>query len=103
MYYDDEHRESDVDAEVYEPISPGLGESKRVRVRNLPATQMACAIHRGPYQTLHQTIEATVQWIETNGYRIAGPEREIYLTPARNSRQTDPDAVTEVQFPIEKA
>ncbi len=103
MYHDDEHRESDVDAEVCEPVAPGLSETRRVRVRNLPATQMACAIHRGPYQTLHQTIEATVQWIETNGYRITGPEREIYLTPARNGSQTDPDTVTEVQFPIEKA
>lgn len=103
MYHDDEYRESDVDAEVCEPVTPGLAESNRVRVRSLPETQMACSVHRGPYQTMSETIETTVQWIEANGYRIIGPEREIYLTPARNGSQTDPDTVTEVQFPIEKA
>jgi DNA-binding transcriptional MerR regulator len=103
MYHDDEYRERDVDAEVCEPVAPGLSESKRVRVRSLPGAQMASAIHRGPYQTLNETIQEIVKWIESNGYRITGPERELYLVPARNGSQTDPDTVTEVQFPVEKA
>ena len=102
MYHDEEYKERDVDAEVCEPVAPGLGESKRVRVRILPGTQMASAVHRGPYQTLGEAIETIVQWIESNGYRITGPEREIYLVPGRNGSQTDPNTVTEVQFPVEK-
>lgn len=102
MYHDEEYKERDVDAEVCEPIAAGLSESKRVRVRTLPGAQVASAVHRGPYQTLSEAIESIVQWIENNGYRITGPEREIYLVPGRNGSQTDPDTVTEVQFPVEK-
>ena len=54
---------------------------RRVRVRTLPAVEVVSAIHRGPYTTLGETIEAVIQWTEANGYRIIGPEREIYLQP----------------------
>lgn len=103
MYHDEEYREQDVDAEVCEPVAASLSESKRMRVRSLPGGQMACAVHRGPYESLGEATEAIIHWIETNGYRITGPEREIYLVPGRNGNQNDPDTVTEVQFPVEKA
>lgn len=102
VYHDEGYKERDVDAEVCEPIAPGLPESNRVKVRSLPGEQMASAIHRGPYQTLNETVQAIVQWIEENGYRISGPDRELYLVPGRNGSQTDPETVTEVQFPVEK-
>ena len=55
-------------------------------------------------------------WIEANGYRIVGPNREVYLRCPDNDYD-DPAAygyddyvaddpaeyVTEVQFPVEKA
>ena len=40
-------------------------------------------------------------WIEENGYRVAGPNREIYLRGG--NEQGNPDYVTEIQFPVEKA
>jgi DNA-binding transcriptional MerR regulator len=103
MYHDEEYKERDVDAEVAEPIAADLTETRRVRVRMLPAAEVACAVHRGPYSELGQAIEAVIKWTEANGYRIIGPEREIYLQPARNGNQKDPEAVTEIQFPVEKA
>jgi DNA-binding transcriptional MerR regulator len=103
MYHDDGYKERDVDAEVAEPIAADLPESPRVRVRTLPAAEVVSAIHRGPYKTLGETIEAVIQWSEANSYRIVGPEREIYLQPARNGSQSDPETVTEIQFPVEKA
>ncbi len=102
MYHDEEYKEREVDAEVCEPITAELTESRRVKVRTLPAAEMASAIHRGPYTELGKAIEGILQWLETNGYRITGPEREIYLVPGRNGSQTDPETVTEVQFPVEK-
>jgi effector-binding domain-containing protein len=103
MYHDEEYKERDVDAEVAEPITADLPETSRVRVRTLPAAEVVCAIHRGPYTTLGEAIEAVIRWTEANGYRITGPEREIYLQPGRNGSQTDPETVTEIQFPVEKA
>jgi len=103
MYHDEGYKEHDVDAEVAEPIVADLPETPRVRVRTLPAVEVVSAVHRGPYTSLGEAIEAVIQWTEANGYRIVGPEREIYLQPGRNGSQADPDTVTEIQFPVEKA
>jgi DNA-binding transcriptional MerR regulator len=102
MYYDDEYKERDVDAEVCEPIDTSLSESSKVKVRTLPAVEVASAIHRGPYTELGSAIEAVIRWVAGNGYRICGPEREIYIRPGKNGSQTDPETVTEIQFPVEK-
>jgi effector-binding domain-containing protein len=102
IYYDEGYKEKDVDAEVCEPIAGALEASPRVRVRQLPAAEVASAVYRGPYSGLGETIEAVVRWIEANGYRVVGPEREIYLQPGRGDSQTDPETVTEVQFPVER-
>jgi DNA-binding transcriptional MerR regulator len=102
IYHDDEYKERDVDAEVCEPIAAALTESRRVKVRSLPAAEVASAVHRGPYVTLSKAIQDMMQWLDANGYRITGPEREIYLQPGRNGSQNDPETVTEVQFPVKK-
>jgi len=102
MYHDEGYKESDVDAEVAEPIVGDLPESRRVRVRTLPAVEVVSAIHKGPYSTLGEAIEAVIQWTEANNYRIIGPEREIYLQQASGGNQTDSETVTEIQFPVEK-
>ena len=41
---------------------------------------------------------ALAQWIEENGYRIAGPPRELFYGSVENE-----DLTAEVQFPVEKA
>jgi effector-binding domain-containing protein len=40
---------------------------------------------------------ALAQWIEANGYRIAGPPREVFYGSAEKG-----DLTAEVQFPVEK-
>jgi hypothetical protein len=44
---------------------------------------------------------AITGWIEDNGYRIIGSEREIYLKGEWNSDSPE-EYVTEIQFPVEK-
>jgi effector-binding domain-containing protein len=39
-------------------------------------------------------------WIEANGYRLTGPDREIYLQGGTDP--DDPSYVTEIQQPVEK-
>ncbi|MFH2040371.1 MAG: MerR family transcriptional regulator [Chloroflexota bacterium] len=102
QFFDDEYKESDVDAEVCEPIDADPPEHKRIRVYTLPEVMVASAIHNGPYKTLNSAIQDMLRWIEMNGYHICGPEREIYLRAGRNGSQTDPKTVTEVQFPVSK-
>jgi effector-binding domain-containing protein len=117
IYYDTEYRERDVDVETATPIGAPLPSTERIKVRELPGVEtMACVIHQGSYDTLGQAYSALLTWIETNGYRIVGPNREVYLRCPDNDYD-DPVAygydnyvaddpaeyVTEVQFPVEKA
>ncbi len=82
LYYDDEFKERDWDLEVCEQIDVDLKESKRIKVRTLPASRrLACTIHHGPFVTIGEAYNALGQWITDNGYRITGPCREIYLRP----------------------
>jgi DNA-binding transcriptional MerR regulator len=103
LYHDEGFKERDCDVEVCEQIDSDLTESKRVKVRNLPITTMACTVHNGPFVTIGEAYNAIAKWLDANSYRIVGPSREVYLNPAKNASQTDPNTVTEIQFPVEKA
>ena len=63
---------------------------------------MACAVHHGPFVTIGDAYKALISWTEANGYRINGPCREVYLRCAEKGSQTDPNTVTEIQFPVDK-
>ena len=103
LYHDDEYKERDWDLEVCEPINVDVNESARVKVHTLPAATMACTLHNGPFTTIGEAYNAIGKWITDNGYRITGACREVYLRPSKNGSQTDPETVTEIQFPVEKA
>jgi effector-binding domain-containing protein len=104
IYHDEEYREKDWDIEVCEPVQEALEVSEPVLVRELPAVEsMACVIHHGPFTSIGQAYDSIMKWIAENGYRINGPAREVYLQEARGGRQEDPDTITEIQFPVQKA
>ena len=104
LYHDDEFKEHEWDVEVCEPIYMELNESERIKVRTLFAVEsMACTLHNGSFTTISEAYNAIGKWITDNGYRITGPCREVYLRPAKNNSQTDPETVTEIQFPVERA
>ena len=101
VYHSDE---PEIDAEVCAPLHSPTPPRERVQVHELPAVErMACAVHHGPFVTIGEAYKAIITWIETNGYRINGPCREVYLRCAEKGSQTDPNTVTEIQFPVEKA
>ena len=81
--------------------------SGQVKVYELPGVEMmASTVHKGPFVTIGEAYKAILHWIETNGYRVTGPCREIYLhspkPTATGVSQTDPSTVAEIQFPLEK-
>jgi DNA-binding transcriptional MerR regulator len=100
VYYSEE---PNIDAEVCEQVSSTLPAHTRVQVHELPGVEMmACVVHHGPFTTIGEAYTAIMKWIEANGYRCIGPVREVYLREAENVSQTDPNTVTEIQFPVEK-
>jgi effector-binding domain-containing protein len=95
--------EKGIEAEVFEPIDRDIPSSDRVKVHYMPTVEkMACLVQQGPYENLKLAYAAITGWIEDNGYRIIGSEREIYLKGEWNSDSPD-EYVTEIQFPVEKA
>jgi effector-binding domain-containing protein len=101
IYYDHEYTEKNVDVEVAVPINGMVPAAKRIVSRELPAIeQAACIIHKGHYENFHQAYKALMTWIETNGYQIAGPNREVYL---HGPGQGSPSSyITEIQLPVRK-
>jgi DNA-binding transcriptional MerR regulator len=71
---------------------------RRVRIARLPAATMACLFHRGGDETIGEAYRSLRHWISSNGFRVAGPNREIYWA----DDASDPESrVMEIQFPVE--
>jgi len=103
IYYDEEFREEAVDIEAAVPVAEPVPSSERVKCRKLPAVEeVACVIHEGTFDTLAGTYGHLMAWIEANGYRMAGPIREVYVQWAEPDG--DPSTnITEIQIPVNKA
>jgi effector-binding domain-containing protein len=102
LWHDMEHCDRDIQVEAAVPIQERLPASDRVRVYELPAVEtMASVIHQGSFDGFGEAYSAILQWIEANGYRIVGPNREIYLQYDRTGNPAE--YVTEIQFPVAKA
>jgi effector-binding domain-containing protein len=102
LYHDVCYREKDVDAEVGLPVAGELPETDRVKVRTVPGAEtMACLVHKGPYDGLPGAYRVLTTWLEANGYRVVGPDREVYLEGAMATNDPS-EYVTEIMFPVEK-
>jgi DNA-binding transcriptional MerR regulator len=84
-----------------EPDSPPrLGDGAELGVSELPACErVATCVRVGPPERAHLTTERIGRWLEATGYRLAGPNREIFLKPPAADRLAD--TVVEMAFPIE--
>jgi DNA-binding transcriptional MerR regulator len=101
IYYDEEFREEAVDVETAVPVGESVPTGERVKSRELPAVEeMACIVHEGTFDTLAGTYGQLMAWIEANGYRMAGPIREVYMQWAGADDATN---ITEIQLPVAKA
>jgi len=103
LWYDNEFKAGDVDGAAAFILRCRVPESGRMRVHELSAATMAATVHHGSYNTIGAAHEAILTWIEANGYRIVGPDRELNLYHTMPIRLDDPSYVTEIQYPVEKA
>jgi effector-binding domain-containing protein len=76
-----------------------LAEAYELQMRELPAVQtMATAVQTGSPDLIFTALSRIGHWVEVNGYRIAGPYREIGLDLPTSGRFDE--MVIEVQMPI---
>ena len=102
LFYDPDYREQDIDVGACLAFTGDLRENDQAKVIELPAVDtMSCVIHHGSFTIMHQAYHAILGWIEANGYRVNGPNRELNLEFEPGGDESK--FVTEIQFPVEKA
>lgn len=95
IWHDPDFREADVDAEAAFVTDDPLPPDAKVRERTLPAVEtMACIVHQGAPETIGSACMALADWIEANGYRVAGPERVHAI------ERSGPTSIVELQIPV---
>ena len=61
---------------------------------------MASLTLEGSYEGMSRAYEKLLGWIKANGYRIVGPNREIYIKgPGPDYEPAE--YLTEIQFPVQ--
>lgn len=79
------------------PVRIDPGESGDFTVVDLPEMPLAATqIYRGDMNGVLEPHQDLVQWIEDNGYRTAGPSREVTLVWDVDTSKW----VTELQEPV---
>ncbi len=106
IFHDPEFKPADMDVEVVIPVAKsfkaaiGLSGDRQLKIQELPALKsVASLIHKGDFDKVGESYTALGKWIGENGYRIAGPPREIYLS----APDSETGAITEIQWPVDKA
>ncbi|HTK11180.1 MAG TPA: MerR family transcriptional regulator [Ktedonobacteraceae bacterium] len=60
---------------------------------------VACVLYRGEYTNICSAYAALNRWLETSGYHLAGPCREIYYRSPLHTENAS-SYLTEIQYPL---
>jgi DNA-binding transcriptional MerR regulator len=94
-----ECRDHDLEVEVCQAVEAAGVPGDGYTFKDLPAVQVAATLHRGPCDGLGAAYAFLVEWIEANGYRIAGDWREVFIDGIWNTESRS-DWLTELQMPV---
>jgi DNA-binding transcriptional MerR regulator len=79
---------------------PTLSDGRKLTLGTLPGlARVAACVRVGPPAHAHLTTGRIARYLDASGYRIAGPNREIFLQAPRDGQVET--AVVEIAFPIE--
>ena len=88
--------------ELWAPVQPGPAprgpNDEGLGIKVLSPRTMATAVHKGPYDSVEPTYEALAGWLAEQGYEIAGPPEEAYLTDPADLPPEE--YLTEIAFPV---
>jgi DNA-binding transcriptional MerR regulator len=97
IYHDDNFNPEDTDIEVGVEIANTGGE----HIRQLNPGLCCFATHVGPYDDFSKCYAALMEWIEKEGFGIAGPPFELYIKGCESNLPPS-EYVTEIYIPIKK-
>lgn len=106
VYYSDmqqvppEEMEWEVQAPISGEVAPFGPDEQGLGVKTVEAMDLASTMHRGPYDQVGLVYGELFGWIVANGYEVAGPPQEVYLTDPDTTAPAD--LLTEIRFPVRK-
>jgi effector-binding domain-containing protein len=80
------------------PVAPGAVGGEGVDLQELPATEAATLLHRGPYDAMEPAWTRLMAWVARSGRHPGGPMREVYLTEP--DTVAPDDLLTELVVPL---
>ncbi len=69
-------------------------------IKHVDSIEVATAIHIGPFNKVGATYEMLSEWVNSNGYCVAGPSQEVYLSDPAITPEAE--RITEVRLPIKR-
>jgi DNA-binding transcriptional MerR regulator len=103
LFHDQEFKEQQVDVEIGIYLKQSVSVSEPLSIRELPGVTAASIVHHGAFNRIAEAYLAVLQWMDANGYRQAGPARELFLHVAQPVSRDDESNVTEIQVPVQRA
>ena len=96
-----EHRSENIDIEYCEQVEEMGVDSEIIQFKRLPAVSKAlCMKHIGPYERFYESYTEAFNYMEKQGYKMAGHPRTSYIDGVWN--QEDPEQwLSLIQIPIE--
>src|SRR5689334_695008 len=87
------------DVVVFLPVPVAIPAGSRARIIEVPAAELAVAVHRGPFADLDRTYAAVGLHVAERELGVAGPIREYYLVTAADTPDESQHRI-EVCWPI---
>lgn len=102
LYPENEYKEEEILIEACEAVKEAKEDSEKIKFKTYPAIPMAaCIFHKGSYNTLPQSYEKVLHYIEENNLTISDSIRENYIDGIWN-KDSEEEWLTEIQVPVEK-
>jgi effector-binding domain-containing protein len=93
------HEDDPFEIEICAPVAAPVEAPQGWQARTLPAGLFASTVHVGPYDSVGATYDALAAWVAASGLVVAGPPREVYLSPP----SVPPAEIrTVVEFPVSR-
>jgi GyrI-like small molecule binding domain len=74
-------------------VTHGFDTAGEVYATETPGGEAAVAVHRGPYDRMHEAYQALDDWVAANGRESAGQVWEIYGDPTPDPADTETTVV----------
>lgn len=101
QYLEPGFKEENIRIQTCEAVTRLLEDTATLKFYELEEVTAACIYHRGSYADFSRTYAILQNYIEENGYEIAGNIRESYIDGAWN-KDTEEDWLSEIQIPVRK-